>query len=65
MTQLESHLKNEDYNYRRYSDLEADFIRRVQFKNFENISEAFQTVWNVMVSSSDATRVDITYDSYL
>ena len=65
MIQLESHLKNEDYNYNRYSILEIvliiDFmsiIRKVPFKTFENISDAFQIVWNMMVSSSDARKRD-------
>lgn len=65
MIQLESHLKNEDCNYNRYSILEIvliiDFmsiIRKVPFKTFENISDAFQIVWNMMVSASDARKRD-------
>ena len=65
-------MKNEDYRNNRCSKLETvsivDFmsiIRRVPFKTFENISDAFETVWNMMISSSDTRRIEIIYDSSL
>ena len=40
-------------------------FRRVPFRTLRNIGGAFETVWNMMVSSSDARRIEIIYDSYL
>ena len=56
----------------RSSDLETvlinnfvSFIRKASFKTFQNISESFATVCNMIFPSSFARRIEILCDSYL
>ena len=69
---IENHLLENDYKFERKSDLKTavmvDFmslVRKVPFKIYKNIKEALEATWSMIMSSSNADRVDIVYNSYI
>ena len=40
-------------------------VSKVPFKIYKNIKEALEATWSMIMSSSNANRVDVVHDSYL